>query len=365
MEAISLSLDLIDLIILVGICQGFFLMAYILRTPPFSSGAGRYLAYAVGMIAIISLDSWLVTFDWDEAYYLIDYVGDDIPWVLLFCVPLFRFYLLELNHPFAEDKRFHLLSLPFWIFTLLNIVVNLDIDWGLYRMPGGNATILAIYTAELLCALVLCFILTGISGYLLFHPHAKSTSRIPLKRIWIATGLLLIAWVVMLLLPEFEGEWGHRIDQIFWAGICFGFFGTVYRSLFPKPHLAKNPTEPVSPSPSSTSETQYLEELKQLMEQEQLYTNPDLGRDHIAQQLGISPGYLSQILGRSDAGTFTQFVNGYRVEAVKKMLVEKRYAHYSLLAIGQEAGFKSKSAFYTTFKKLSGMTPKAYREAHK
>jgi AraC-like DNA-binding protein len=56
-------------------------------------------------------------------------------------------------------------------------------------------------------------------------------------------------------------------------------------------------------------------------------------------------------------------VNTYRVEEAKRKLVDPSRKHYSLLAIAEEVGFNSKSAFNTAFKKQTSMTPSEFRKA--
>ena len=106
---------------------------------------------------------------------------------------------------------------------------------------------------------------------------------------------------------------------------------------------------------------QYLVELHKLMSTEKLYRTATLSRSDVAELLGISPGYLSRKLAAHPAGNFTKYVNGYRVEEVKIMLSDPTFDDYSLAAIGLEAGFNSKSAFYKTFKSIMRCTPSEYK----
>ena len=51
-----------------------------------------------------------------------------------------------------------------------------------------------------------------------------------------------------------------------------------------------------------------------------------------------------------------------RVEQSKKILIDPKYANYTISSIGLESGFNSKSTFYTVFKKHTGITPLAYKD---
>ena len=116
--------------------------------------------------------------------------------------------------------------------------------------------------------------------------------------------------------------------------------------------------------PAFDKNNHYLLELDRLLLDEKIFLDPDLSRDQIADRLGISSGYLSQIINTATSTNFTSYINQHRVEEVKRMMLDPEAQKYSLLAIGLEAGFKSKSAFYTTFKKQTGKTPAEFKKMH-
>ena len=58
---------------------------------------------------------------------------------------------------------------------------------------------------------------------------------------------------------------------------------------------------------------------------------------------------------------FYHFTNQFRVEEFKKLLLSTKAKQLSLLGLAEEAGFYSKSIFYTVFKDAEGITPKQYQ----
>ncbi|MGB0949232.1 MAG: helix-turn-helix domain-containing protein, partial [Marinirhabdus sp.] len=113
-----------------------------------------------------------------------------------------------------------------------------------------------------------------------------------------------------------------------------------------------------------TGDNLYYKEVCFLMNKEKLYRNPNTSLNTIAERVQISTNYLSQLINKLSGHNFSDFINTYRVEEVKLKLTDRAFSHYPILSIGLEAGFNSKSAFYNSFKKHTGISPTIFREKH-
>jgi AraC-like DNA-binding protein len=107
----------------------------------------------------------------------------------------------------------------------------------------------------------------------------------------------------------------------------------------------------------------YLKRLRHVMETERPYTDGELNLQKLAARLAIPAQHLSQTVNGQLKQTFTDFVNTYRVEEAKRKLLDPAFTHYSVLAIAEDVGFNSKSAFNAVFKKHTGMTPSEFRNS--
>ena len=108
----------------------------------------------------------------------------------------------------------------------------------------------------------------------------------------------------------------------------------------------------------------YLSKLLQLMESEQPFTDGDLSIQKLAERLSIPAPHLSQTINERMGKSFPDFINQYRIEEAKKRLLDPAKKHYTVLAIAEEVGFNSKSAFNDVFKKHVKMTPSEFRKSY-
>lgn len=102
------------------------------------------------------------------------------------------------------------------------------------------------------------------------------------------------------------------------------------------------------------------QQLHELMVSQLMFKNANLKLSQVAQKLNVLPHYLSQFINDNLNKNFTIFLNGYRIEEAKKLILS--HSHLKLESIGYECGFNSKSTFYTAFKKSTGTTPAKFKE---
>ena len=107
----------------------------------------------------------------------------------------------------------------------------------------------------------------------------------------------------------------------------------------------------------------YQNQLKQLFEVDKVFINNKLTVTDVAKEMQIPRQHLSELFSVHLNTNFQDYLNGYRVEEFIKNLQNPDYQNFTLLGIAKEVGFNSKTSFYTTFKKLKGMTPLEYKKA--
>jgi len=89
---------------------------------------------------------------------------------------------------------------------------------------------------------------------------------------------------------------------------------------------------------------------------------PKYTLNNLATDINMSTSKLSATINSSANKSFIDYINEMRVEQSKKILIDPKYANYTISSIGLESGFNSKSTFYTVFKKHTGITPLAYKD---
>jgi AraC-like DNA-binding protein len=82
---------------------------------------------------------------------------------------------------------------------------------------------------------------------------------------------------------------------------------------------------------------------------------------NMSAELGVPLYLLSAFINQEYGQSFNEFINGYRVQYVKEVILNEPDADlYTLEALGKKAGFNSRSTFIAAVKKKTGLTPSAF-----
>ena len=95
------------------------------------------------------------------------------------------------------------------------------------------------------------------------------------------------------------------------------------------------------------------------MHQTQPYLDPSLSLSKLAQQFGQTEREFSACINADYGVHFFDFVNQYRVNHAKNLLLSE--PDTSVLDVAYQSGFNSKSSFNSAFRKHAGETPSSFR----
>ena len=341
----------------------------------------RYFALVITSLSAI------LTYVYFEQYFPAVALLELISWEFLFPFAFMMYVLKAIKYPLGSSGKVWWWAAPFLILTLAYFVdffLGFDL---FYWLAGGDLEKLEIMIeVKAFTFLLFSILLVGFS-----YIRIKRAKRLyKTERRWLELNslfLLVYLWVwmlgdpitllfdvaiwnyllailaIFLVLVTYRGihhlnisEQRRQIHQIPLETVAVAATKeTLGEKSFKVPHGQR--------SPIYQKTADKLQKLHALMVDERMYCDPNLTRTMVAEKLNISEGYLSELLGTNLKIGFNDFINTFRVDRTIKMFHDSQFHLFSIEAIGFEAGFKSKSVFYTAFKKVTQKTPGEYRKA--
>ena len=103
-------------------------------------------------------------------------------------------------------------------------------------------------------------------------------------------------------------------------------------------------------------------ELREVLETQKLYLNPELTLDDLIKVLGTNKKYLYYAIKSNTEDNFRSLVNEYRINYVKSMIREaiENTNKIDIDEIQVSSGFQSTASFFRIFKSKTGLTPSEY-----
>ena len=116
---------------------------------------------------------------------------------------------------------------------------------------------------------------------------------------------------------------------------------------------------PKTRDPKEVANAELMQRIHHLVVDEKQFLNSDLTVLALAKQLGTHRNNVSACVNEQKGCNFTQYINGYRVECAKQLML--KYPDLKMNAIGSDSGFANDTSFFRTFKALTGQTPNEWK----
>ena len=355
-----------------GIAISVFLAGTFWFRPWPSKRADRYLA-VVFLCTAVSL-SWFIATPGFLLGTLPHLSRLSFP-AQLVMAPMFLFYVRSLTEPgFRPAARDLLHFTPAAAFTAAFSPFYLRS--GAYKAAFSSTTpapayihILDDYTWYAILVFVLLYFI-AILGIISRHQRRiretfSDVSHIKLSWMSRMIALTTLCWITIIAgsLSNLFGGSVTYLDTN--PGLFLGFLLFVGYKVLTQPSIY---TEAAAEPERRFDEEKTREYGKLLMERmavDRLYADPELTLPALARRLGIPRNTLSDLINRSTGDNFYTFVNTYRVEEVKRLLLDPAKQNLTLLGLALEAGFNSKATFNAAFKAIAKMTPTQYKATMK
>ena len=369
-----------EYVFIVGAVQAFFLSIFSINKRNKSVGDLVMIVWFV-LLGIMLMAYALEVMGIEDRYPILWGFTTSLPMLM---GPITLLYILAYT---KRDQRinplFALNALPYVIFTII-----VFIKMTLYTEQSVRADINFIEDAThpVFAVFELMRIFLGpiylIISLFVLNKHTKKIGRyfsytedIDLKWIRNIVLMLVLIWVTVIIMSILS-NWNDFIpwrlgDNLIYLMVTLtvfvnGYYGIKQQIIFdPAPAMASSEEKKqyAKSSLKKDDAQQYMERLLKYMEEEQPYLNGKLTLNEVAQELDITVNHLSQVINENLNKNFFDFVNGYRVEHIKKKMADPASKKFTLLALAYDSGFNSKSSFNSIFKKVTGVTPSQYMQA--
>lgn len=368
-----MKFDAFSLVVLLGALQALFFSIYLFFSPAENSIRKRTLAFFIFILSYNGFE----TLNWSSELYKYLFIFDLFPFVLVFglgpCIYLYvRSFRASITMHriwpyFSFIGIFFILRLSIFLTWILQVnlkkvfvdVNRLDFWYGAIAEPMS----VLVFTS---------FWFISVKEYRLMNlentengtwtEEEKKVITRWLKTLLVVMGVFSLLWICTVGLPFIYNIGDEKYYVIEIALVVFiywiGYAG-YHRSRIIYITQQKK-TQSYFDNLTAEEIKHCIDVLEKKMETNKLYLDPDLSLNSLALQIGVQPKMLSAVLNQVLQKGFSEYINTWRVEAVKQMILDPEKRHMTITGIAYDCGFNSQPTFQRAFKAVTGQTPRDY-----
>ncbi len=376
--------SIINFLLIAGVVQGFGFNLVTLFVKKKFDKVIVFLNLTVLFLSLNNLQRWLIDNDFTSSLFLIEQFL--VPWYVL----IFPMFYAFTTHFLRVEKLVNDFIKPTLIIFIFELVIRLFlISYVYYEVPERDIVMIKQYTDfEESFNLVYCIFLFINACLLVFKRHDLLEFILSYDDLnWIKWfirlgGFVILMWIVAVVFNHINGNevayYPLRLGSsilLYWIGYQgFYKYSVVQDRIVLRERIVSNQVL-ISSQGDFNIESKKQEEdfynakhqsdflkIRNHIIHNKLYLDPLLSMEALALDLGMGKSYFSKLVNSYSHYNFSDFINSLRVEQAKKFLSNDEFSQYTIVAIGLECGFNSKSTFYSAFKKFTSETPTTFRD---
>ncbi|QMU63048.1 MAG: helix-turn-helix domain-containing protein [Flavobacteriaceae bacterium] len=366
-----MDFSIFNLLIITGVINGLIFGTVVLLNPKYQSKPNRNITQVAIYLSLNNLYYWLVDTGYSVNISFYEYLY--VPWNLLI-LPFYIYFVVSYLR--IELKKGKLFLIPFYVFFLFHVIILIN-DLVLGGFLNKEIIHLCYYIEEYVSILYTVFLIY--KTFELIRKYEKNAvnslhsdvviSTRWLKQLLIIGVIVCSIWVFLTMYSQYGNLrqfdvigkyflWLSISILIYWLGYSVVYHNLVFRQ---RTDLRNTIAIKEKKTPKTASSLK-INEVKDLITKELLFLNPNFSLSLLSEKSNLSEGYLSQLFSDHSEVNFSSYVNKLRISKAKEFLTNPKFKNYTIVSIGLESGFNSKSVFYDAFKKYTGMTPSEYRK---
>jgi len=364
---------------LLGIVQGFFL-AFVIFLRAKRKSAINLFGWSLLVQCLVFLDVYLC---YTGLMKYIIHLNDSTEFLVLLITPTLYFFLYTLleRKPFALKKHWPHFILPLLYavsqinYSLSPVEVKFNAYLGAYHRDlgfidvPGNINYSYHYIKNQFRWLVLfSFAFYLVLSLLLVIKTRKrgwtSSKNIKVDKYIFSRNTVIFFFVLMLTLLfiylNYDDDGGdHIIGMMQTITIFFTSFFILSESRFFEKSWIADKYETLA------GNSIQFETVERFISESHYYSQQEISLKKVAEELGTNGNTVSKLVNSKTGTNFNDYINQKRIALAQKRLLDDEFKHFTVEAIGESVGFKSKSAFYNAFKKHTGLSPSAFMKQNK
>ncbi|WP_349352047.1 MULTISPECIES: AraC family transcriptional regulator [unclassified Flagellimonas] len=379
LDQIPIRYDLASHIMLLGIVQGVFLALVIFLRAKRDS-AIIFFGWSLLVQCLVFLDIYLC---YTGLMKYTMHLNDSTEFLVLLIAPTLYFFLFALleRKPIGPKKHW-----PHFILPLLYVISQVNFytspievkinaylgayhsDLGFLEVPGTMDYSYHHIKDQFRWLVLISFAFYLILSLLLVLKSRKKgwtkAKNIKVDKYMFSRNTVIFFLVILLTIfiiyLNFDDDGGDHIIGIIQTATIFitSYFILSESRFFEKSWIADK-----YETLSGTSVQ--FRTLEAFIEDSQYYTHQDISLKKISEQLDTNSNTISRLINSETGNNFNDYINQKRIALAQVRLFHPEFQQLTVEAIGESVGFRSKSAFYSAFKKHTGQSPSAYMKENR